>query len=46
MRALMAFWANLVMANVWAAAGKPYAFASFAVMAGICLTLHYLLENK
>lgn len=41
MRMLMAFWASLVMANVWAAAGKPYAFASFALMAGICLILSH-----
>lgn len=46
MKALTAFWANLVIANVWAAAGKPYAFISFAVMAAICLVLHYLVECR
>lgn len=46
MRMYTAVWANLVIANVWAAAGEHYAFASFAIMAGICLILDYLLETK
>ena len=46
MRFLMAFWAHLIMANVWAAAGKPWAFAGFALMAAIAYTLYYVEEYR
>ena len=46
MKWLIAFWAHLIMANVWAAAGKFGAFVAFAAMAALNLVLYYVEEYR